>query len=93
MSTDDEDTAVSNVKRAAPVEGANDCLLVISRRVGPTGRLIKLEGSPINIGRESTNHIVLEDDENISRRHCRLERRDDRMLIMDVGSTNRTAGQ
>jgi two-component system cell cycle response regulator len=90
MSTDDQDTAVSDVSRAVPVRGASDCLVVLYRRNGDAGKPIKLEGSPINIGRDPANQIVLGDDENISRQHCRLERREDRLLIMDVGSTNRT---
>jgi two-component system, cell cycle response regulator len=90
MSSDDQDTAVSNVKRSPPVQGECDRLLVVARRAGPIGRVFKLIGSRLNIGRDSSNDIVLEEDENISRHHCKLERIEDRLLVTDVGSRNGT---
>jgi two-component system, cell cycle response regulator len=43
----------------------------------------------LRIGRDPNNELVLEDD-GVSRRHARIEWRSDRLVIMDVGSTNGT---
>ncbi len=41
----------------------------------------------ITIGRRSENHVVLEDD-NISRQHLTIERRDGQYFVCDLGSAN-----
>jgi two-component system, cell cycle response regulator len=90
MSSGDEDTAVSDVARAIPVARAStDCLVVVYQRDGGAGRCIKLDHLPLRIGRDPNNELVLEDD-GVSRRHARIEWRSDRLVIMDVGSTNGT---
>jgi diguanylate cyclase (GGDEF)-like protein len=90
MSSRDEDTAVSDVGRAVMAAPAsNDCLVVVYQREGGAGRCIKLDRSPLRIGRDPDNELVLPDD-GVSRRHARIERRADRLVLMDVGSTNGT---
>jgi len=90
MSSRDEDTAVSDVGRAVSAAPAsNDCLVVVYQRDGGAGRCIKLDRLPLRIGRDPNNELVLPDD-GVSRRHARIERRSDRIVLMDVGSTNGT---
>lgn len=90
MSSGDEDTAVSDVAHPIPVARAStDCLVVVYQRDGGAGRSIKLDHFPLRIGRDPSNELVLDDD-GVSRRHARIERRSDRLVLMDVGSTNGT---
>jgi adenylate cyclase len=50
-------------------------------------RSVVLETSPLVIGRASDAHVVLKDF-SVSRRHARLEKRDDVWWVVDMGSTN-----
>jgi hypothetical protein len=59
-------------------------------RSGPTpGAAFALEGDQIDIGRDSTNEIVINDAE-ISRRHARLTFQGGKYVLEDLGSTNGT---
>jgi len=59
-------------------------------RQGPTpGATFTLEGDQINIGRESSNEIAINDAE-ISRRHARLTFQGGKYVLEDLGSTNGT---
>jgi hypothetical protein len=59
-------------------------------RQGPTpGATFILEGSQLNIGRDSTNEIVINDAE-VSRRHARLTFQGGKYVLEDLGSTNGT---
>jgi hypothetical protein len=59
-------------------------------RSGPTpGAAFTLEGDQIDIGRDSTNEIVINDAE-ISRRHARLTFQGGKYVLEDLGSTNGT---
>ena len=59
-------------------------------RSGPTpGATFTLEGDQIDIGRDSTNEIVINDAE-ISRRHARLTFQGGKYVLEDLGSTNGT---
>jgi len=48
---------------------------------------VALEGASVTIGRSSECEIVLSHDA-VSRRHARLERRDDDWYLVDCGSVN-----
>jgi len=48
-----------------------------------------LEELPVQIGRKSTNHIVL-DEKNVSRQHAQILMKDDQYFIQDQGSTGGT---
>jgi two-component system cell cycle response regulator len=85
----DDDTAVSDVAQAVQVTVADDCLVVVHQRNGNPGRCIKLVRFPIRIGRELDNEVVLDED-GVSRRQARLERRDLRTVVMDTSSRNGT---
>jgi hypothetical protein len=59
-------------------------------RSGPTpGASFTLEGDQIDVGRDSTNEIVINDAE-ISRRHARLTFQGGKYVLEDLGSTNGT---
>jgi two-component system, cell cycle response regulator len=85
----DEDTAVSDIARPIPVAVVDDCLVVVHQRSGPVGRCIKLSRFPVRIGRELDNELVLDED-GVSRRHARLERRGLQTVLMDTSSKNGT---
>ena len=85
----DQDTAVSDVGRAVPLPQAHDCLVVIYQRDGGGGKCISLDRALLRIGRDPDNEVVI-DDEGVSRRHARIEKRNGRLLLMDVGSKNGT---
>ncbi|MET0795388.1 MAG: GGDEF domain-containing protein [Polyangiaceae bacterium] len=89
MSSHEEDTAVSKVGPEAPPAAEHDCLIVIYRREGEAGARVPLDCLPLRIGRDSDNELVL-DEEGVSRRHARIERRDGRVVAMDASSTNGT---
>jgi len=84
----DQTTAVTDITAPAEV-AASACLVVIYMRGGQPGKCFKLHDAPVRIGREHDNDIQL-DDRGVSRRHARIERLDDRLVLMDVGSTNGT---
>lgn len=66
---------------AAPV-------LVVAR--GPqAGRQITLSRSPVQLGRSSGCHVVL-DDVTVSRQHAEITRDDDQYVVTDLGSLNGT---
>ncbi len=59
-------------------------------RTGPTpGATFTLEGDQLNIGRDSTNEITINDAE-ISRHHARLTFQGGKYVLEDLGSTNGT---
>jgi pilus assembly protein CpaF len=59
-------------------------------RSGPAaGKVYPLDAPDISIGRDNTNMIVINDAE-VSRRHARMEFRDAKYMIQDLGSTNGT---
>ena len=59
-------------------------------RTGPTpGAIFTLEGDQLNIGRDSSNEITINDAE-VSRRHARLTFQGGKYVLEDLGSTNGT---
>jgi two-component system, cell cycle response regulator len=84
-----DETAVTDVSQPVPSPRANDCLVIIHQRSAAAGKHYRLGDSPIRIGRDADNEIVL-DDPGVSRRHARLERRQQQLVLMDVGSKNGT---
>ncbi len=86
----EQDTAVTDVKAPIPERVLEDCLVVIYQRSGQQqGERHVLGDGVIRIGRDARNEIVLEDGA-VSRHHVRLERRGQRIVVMDIGSTNGT---
>lgn len=67
-----------------------DCLVIIySPKAEDLGKRCVFLQSVINIGRGSENHLVLESD-SVSRRHCRLKKKDGAWTVTDLNSTNGT---
>lgn len=57
---------------------------------GPAhGKVFVLVKDFTSIGRDATNDIVL-DNENVSSRHCKIKRLENRWVLADLGSTNGT---
>ena len=89
MPSSEQDTVVSDIARETPVVAAHDCLVVIYKRDGGAGTCVALDRFPLRIGRDPHNELVV-DGSGVSRRHARIEKRGDRAVLMDVGSTNGT---
>lgn len=71
-----------------PAQSGQDCLVVIySSDPRHFGKRHILSDEPVLLGRGSENTIVLEND-SVSRRHCRIERRGRVYYVMDLESTN-----
>lgn len=70
-----------------PNGSGESCLVVI---YGPNlGRRIPLQEAVVHVGRDPSNHVVLELD-NVSRRHCVLKAGENGVSIADLQSTNGT---
>ncbi len=71
-----------------PVQRGQDCLVVIySSDARQFGKRHVLGDEPVLLGRGSENTIVLEND-SVSRRHCRVEKRGRNYYVVDLDSTN-----
>lgn len=53
------------------------------------GKAIQIADAPLTIGRDPKNSLVLE-EQNVSRMHCRVERKGCCYVVTDLGSHNRT---
>ena len=94
MTSFDEKTRVTQVVRPS-VEtddgiDRTDCLVTIYTKE-PTllGKRFVLDDSPTRVGRGTDNHIVLDSD-SVSRRHAHFEKKGEKWLVSDEGSTNGT---
>jgi diguanylate cyclase (GGDEF)-like protein len=86
MSDETRVTKIStlSLRGSAPTEC---CLVQIH---GPElGKKYTLDDGELTIGREDSNHIVVDLD-NVSRRHARIRVQGSRVLVEDLGSTNGT---
>jgi two-component system cell cycle response regulator len=73
-----------------PIKVGRDCLVVIySSDARQFGKRHVLGPDAVTMGRGSENTIVLEND-SVSRRHCRIERRGRQYIVVDLESTNGT---
>jgi pSer/pThr/pTyr-binding forkhead associated (FHA) protein len=63
--------------------------LVIANQGAERGRTFEITSQLTHIGRGAHNDVVLDDD-SVSDSHAKLQRRDSRWILMDVGSTNGT---
>nr|MBA2313362.1 DUF3662 and FHA domain-containing protein [Actinomycetota bacterium] len=64
--------------------------LIVLDEHGDAKERIDLTSSPVAIGRQSTNDVVLPDP-NVSRQHAELRQKGDGWVIADLGSTNGTS--
>jgi diguanylate cyclase (GGDEF)-like protein len=80
-------TKISNIKELATPVDSECCIVQIH---GPElGKKYTLQENEFTIGRGEDNHIVVDLD-NVSRRHARILRRQGRMFVEDLKSTNGT---
>jgi diguanylate cyclase (GGDEF)-like protein len=79
-------TKISSIKEMRSTD--SECCIVQIH--GPElGKKYTLQETEFTIGRDEGNHIVVDLD-NVSRRHARILRRQGRMFLEDLGSTNGT---
>jgi serine phosphatase RsbU (regulator of sigma subunit) len=74
---------------AAPAQAAPAVHRLVVLRDGVARRHVPLEGGSLTIGRSAPADLRL-DDAAVSRRHCRIERLDEQVVLSDLGSTNGT---
>jgi diguanylate cyclase (GGDEF)-like protein len=83
-------TRVTPLEELRPQRGGQDCLVVIySSDPRQFGKRYVLGDEPLTVGRGQENRIVLDND-SVSRRHCRIERRNLLWYVVDLDSTNGT---
>ena len=83
-------TRVTPLEDLRPAKAGSDCLVVIySNDQRQFGKRYLLGDDPLTIGRGQENRVVLDND-SVSRRHCRAEKRGPSWFIVDLDSTNGT---
>ena len=83
-------TRVTTLEELKVQRKGDDCLVVIYAPVASDlGRRHVLQKSVTAIGRDRENDIVLDSD-SVSRRHAKVEARDNHLYIIDLDSTNGT---
>lgn len=84
-------TRVTPLDKLRPQAEGHDCLVVIyssdQRQFGK--RYVLDTAEPLTVGRGQENSVVLDND-SVSRRHCRVEKRNDSWYVVDLDSTNGT---
>jgi serine phosphatase RsbU (regulator of sigma subunit) len=71
----------------AEAEAPAHLLLLLTDNAPP--RHVPLRGLPLTIGRSAPSELILQGG-TVSRRHCRIEQQEDRIVLSDLGSTNGT---
>ncbi len=90
MQDSDIKTRVTPLDELRPTKNGQDCLVVIySSDQRQFGKRYVLGDEPLTVGRGQENRIVLDND-SVSRRHCRIERRNTSWYVVDLDSTNGT---
>ena len=76
---------------AFPVKGKSpyDSVAMVIIRGEPCGKCYEINEAPLLIGRSADCQIQLDQD-SVSRRHCQIWRDTGRIMIRDLGSTNKT---
>jgi two-component system, cell cycle response regulator len=83
-------TRVTPLDELRPQKAGQDCLVVIySSDQRQFGKRYVLGDEPLTVGRGQENRIVLDND-SVSRRHCRVEKRNIHWYVVDLDSTNGT---
>lgn len=90
MQDSDIKTRVTPLEELRPQTKGQDCLVVIySSDARQFGKRYILGDEPLTMGRGQENRIVLDND-SVSRRHCRAEKRGAQWFVVDLDSTNGT---
>jgi len=83
-------TRVTPLDELRPQRSGQDCLVVIySNDQRQFGKRYVLGDEPLTVGRGQENRLVLDND-SVSRRHCRVEKRNQNWYVVDLDSTNGT---
>jgi two-component system cell cycle response regulator len=83
-------TRVTPLDELRPQRAGQDCIVVIySSDQRQFGKRYVLGDEPLTVGRGQENRLVLDND-SVSRRHCRIERRNTSWHVVDLDSTNGT---
>lgn len=82
-------TRVTDASSFRPAESTEDALVMIYPPGADLGKKHELTGKVANVGRDPSNHIVVNSD-SVSRRHARLTFDSGRRLVTDLQSTNGT---
>ena len=85
----DEKTRVTDGVSFKPTGPTNDALVLIYPPGPDMGRKYKLDSNVVNLGRDTSNQIVVNSD-SVSRRHARLTIETGQRMITDLQSTNGT---
>ena len=85
----DEKTRVTDGISFKPAGPTNDALVLIYPPGPDMGRKYKLDSGVVNLGRDTSNQIVVNSD-SVSRRHARLTIESGQRMITDLQSTNGT---
>ena len=88
VQTELKPVAVADGASAAPSRGSVAHLKVVEP-VDKRGQVFDL-GDELTVGRAGGCQIALEDDKTVSQLHARVFRRDGRVYVEDLGSTNGT---
>ena len=86
---DEGRTRITHVKPALGSSSQPACLVLIYPTGAQMGKRFTLDGESLLIGRGSDCDIVVDLD-SVSRRHAKIERRSDNILVCDLQSTNGT---
>jgi two-component system cell cycle response regulator len=86
---DEGRTRITHVKPAPKLSSQAACLVLIYPTGAQMGKRFTLDGDALLIGRGSDCDIVVDLD-SVSRRHAKIERRGDNVLVADLNSTNGT---
>ncbi|MCP4605144.1 MAG: GGDEF domain-containing protein [Proteobacteria bacterium] len=85
----EEKTRVADTFNYSPRDTTEDAFVLIYPPGTDMGRKYELQGKSANIGRDPSNHIVIDSD-SVSRRHARLTIETGRRILTDLQSTNGT---
>jgi len=77
------------VKHIKSLKKTNDCMVLIYTDGPDLGKRFDLKGKIISIGRDPDNEICI-DEETVSRKHAKIEKKGGKTTVIDLESTNGT---
>ncbi len=77
------------VKHIGILKKQDDCLVLIFTEGHDLGKRFDLQGKVISLGRDPDNDIYI-DEETVSRKHAKIEKKGGKTTIIDLESTNGT---
>ena len=95
MGVDDDDTQITQIRSfkdlvlSATEDQERDTAYIVVLSGRCVGRMFRVAGGPMTIGRDPECEICL-DDEGVSRRHAVIDTEDEASAVRDLSSTNGT---